>query len=365
MPDAPLHLPGLTLAPTWRVANPLPFARWALAILPPSDATAVSDNRGRRYPLQAGRGVGGDANCVVALALGAGEVVELTPIIDPAAKPVAGAQWEVSKSVLDNGRVRAEFGGSDRLERCCFDGRFVALVGPGFDVQGSVVSPMQVINRGPAFARLGKTWGTTEGPATMQISLMAHDDLLLFEIAAHSGVAITLSTTHELNVNTRAGMTVISGDDGRRGVAILAEAGDRVNVANGTVRLLGRDRGPTTIAMTRAQRLPDTNSLWLSAFAAMSTPVTVAEPPRPPLWRWTDLDGVVPVAEAAPKDWDGALTLHECANRAARVGWWPQRPLVVAMVQADGSETALQAQDGSFALDLAPLTTLTLHWRFA
>jgi hypothetical protein len=167
--------------------NPLPFPRPTPVVLPCPDQGdvpwGVQDQRGARHPLQV---VGGpDARALLAvLPLGALEGVDLRLIDDP----VPGVYWEVGRTVLDNGRVRAELDPLGQIVRLCCDGNFIDFAGPactprcdGLPLAGHAT--LSVVEDGPVRGRVTIERSGPQGTLRLTYSLLAHDDLL--RIDAH------------------------------------------------------------------------------------------------------------------------------------------------------------------------------------
>jgi hypothetical protein len=173
---------GPGTAPTRQGAwNPLPFARRATVVLPmPSGIApwAVEDERGQRHPVQVVEGPLG-RELLAMLPFGALEGLRLEPLHDP----VPGCNWEVSRTVLDNGHVRAELDPLGQVVRLCCDGHFIDLAGPAFQplCDGLPLSggaQLTVLEDGPVRARIDIGRSAPQGNLHLTYTLHAHDDVL-------------------------------------------------------------------------------------------------------------------------------------------------------------------------------------------
>jgi hypothetical protein len=161
--------------------NPLAFTRRALVSLavPPGTAPwGMRDSRGVRHPVQVVEGPLG-RELLLMPELGALEAVRLEPLYDP----VPGCHWEVSRTVLDNGRVRVELDPLGQIVRLCWDGRFASWAGPaaqplvdGLPLGGQAQAT--VLEEGPVRARLAVTRSTAQGTLHLVYTLHAHEDVL-------------------------------------------------------------------------------------------------------------------------------------------------------------------------------------------
>lgn len=160
--------------------NPLPFARYATVSLPMGDDApwAVEDDSGARHPVQVVEGPLG-RELLTVLPFGALEGRRLTPLDDP----VPGCHWEVSRTVLDNGRVRAEFDPLGQVVRLCCGGGFLDLAGPaiqplcdGLPLAGA--AQLTVLEDGPVRARIDVARATAQGHLHLTYTLHAHEDVL-------------------------------------------------------------------------------------------------------------------------------------------------------------------------------------------
>ena len=161
--------------------NPLPFSRHAAVALPMSTGIApwaVQDDRGSKHPVQVVEGPLG-RELLVVLPFGPLEGLRLDPLDDP----VPGCHWEVSCSVLDNGRLRVDIDSLGQVVRLCSDGNFLDLAGPAFQplcdglpLAGSAL--LTVLEDGPVRARIDVARSTPQGTLHVTYTLHAHDNVL-------------------------------------------------------------------------------------------------------------------------------------------------------------------------------------------
>lgn len=161
--------------------NPLAFTRRVVVSLPTPRGTApwgMRDSRGVRHPVQVVEGPLG-RELLLMPELGALEAVRLEALFDP----VPGCHWEVSRTVLDNGRVRVELDPLGQIVRLCWNGHFASWAGPaaqplidGLPLGGQSV--IMVLEEGPVRARLAVTRTTAHGTLHLIYTLHAHEDVL-------------------------------------------------------------------------------------------------------------------------------------------------------------------------------------------
>ncbi|MDA3961739.1 MAG: hypothetical protein PF961_13195 [Planctomycetota bacterium] len=162
--------------------NPLALQRRCTVSVPATPGLApwgLRDASGRSYPIQLAEGPLGRQFLSV-VDLGPLECRRLEPIDDP----VPGAHWEVSKKVLDNGRVRAEIDASGLIARLCIDGRFLPLSAPmpRPQIDGHTLIPtdstISVLEDGPVRGRILVTMEHPAGVLSLTYSLYAEEELL-------------------------------------------------------------------------------------------------------------------------------------------------------------------------------------------
>ncbi len=340
--------------------NPLAIARRAVVRLSGWPATpAVRAASGARFPAQAD----GDG-LLVELPLGALESVALEPHSDP----VAGCHWEVSASVLDNGRTRIELDRAGRIQRWCVDGAFAPLlspIGPSWD------SPtIAVLERGPVRARVR----VGHGAAWLDYVLHAHGD----------EVRIASSGVDHLTVALRHAARVVGGGIGPGAPVASAGADDRrwcvLTRLDGTVLAIAicDDRmqiGGDATAMTLspapgvelALRLPARRDPSPSVAALALAAAIAVDLPSVPVLRLIDAEALAPLAIGRAADLGLVLTLIECANAVGRAHVYPTGGVRAAWrVDAAGAKLAdlpLTAEGDGIELDHGPSETLLVRWR--
>ena len=183
------------------VWNPLAFTRRATVSLPSPPGTApagMRDNRGVRHPVQVVEGPLG-RELLLMPELGALEAVRLEPLF----APVAGCHWEVSRTVLDNGRVRVELDPLGQIVRLCWNGNFASWAGPavqpligGLPLGGQAM--IMVLEEGPVRARVTVTRSAPQGTLHLTYTLHAHEDVLRIAATWDGDADLTLDhpTTH-------------------------------------------------------------------------------------------------------------------------------------------------------------------------
>lgn len=181
--------------------NPLPFTRRTAVSLPLPHGIppwGMRDSRGVRHPVQVVEGPLG-RELLLMPGLGALESVRLEALFDP----VAGCHWEVSRTVLDNGRVRVELDPLGQIVRLCWDGHFASWAGPavqplvdGLPLGGQAQTT--VLEDGPVRARLAVTRTTPDGTLHLTYTLHAHEDVLRIAATWDGDAELTLEhpTTH-------------------------------------------------------------------------------------------------------------------------------------------------------------------------
>ena len=181
--------------------NPLPFARHAVVSLPIPSGTppwGLCDARGARHPVQIVEGpIGRELLTTIKLDALAATVFE--PLFDP----VPSCHWEVTRTVIDNGRVRAELDPLGQIVRLCTDGRFVDWSGPalqpllnGLPFSGQVTTT--VLEEGPVRARIAVNRVGPRGQLHVMYTLHAHDDILRVAVSwnGESEIVLDFPTTN-------------------------------------------------------------------------------------------------------------------------------------------------------------------------
>ena len=313
--------------------NPLAQARTALVTLPVgSRPWTLRASDGSLHPAQVVEGPSGP-ELVVALPLGALECTKLSEH----AEPVAGPAWEVGPTVLDNGRVRAEFDVQGHLVRLCVDGVFAEPLGPlaaamheGLPLEGTM--RVDVVESGPVRARLAMTLTAAEGLLRTTWTLHAQENCLRVQVVwsgegtvwiehptAHHGVELVVAgelppvRLAQAASVTEPGAGPIAGvryawlaDPGGRGLAVAAARGQTVEARDGLLRVVA------TPLATYALTIPDaTGATGLAALAQhLATPMRsfTGDEPAAPRLRLVG-EGLVPLWIHRPPDWAGELLL--------------------------------------------------------
>lgn len=371
------------------VCNPLAIARRMLVTLPaPMDAAPVGlrDQRGARHPVQAVDGAHG-RELLISLHLGALESVSLEPF-DHA---VAGCHWEVGSTVIDNGRVRAEFDHLGQVVRLCCDGRFVAWSGPalqatiaGVPVGGT--ASVSVLETGPVRARIGVTRTCDGGTLTLLYTVHAHEPVL--RVAATwdgpAGLrldcptpvyAAPLEIGGELSAwnvpqharGEHATMRPIAGlgwarlsDSDRHGLAVAGLPTMTVSAHAGCLSLHVAHRASFALG----ESAWPARDLGIAAWAlALNTPGQRTTRANPALLRLVG-DGVVPWWSARPDGWRGEILLGQPHNPGGRCTLYLSAHEAVRC-HLDGKTTPLRrtADGDGFELDLAAGGITAVRWR--
>jgi hypothetical protein len=328
---------------TW---NPLPFARQLVASLPMPRGTppwAVCDGQGARHPVQVVEGPLG-RELLTELTLDALACSRLTPVMDP----VAGGHWEVSRTVLDNGRVRAEFDPLGQLVRLCCDSRFCALSGPalhplldGLPLAASATTT--VLEEGPVRARVAVSRVGRQGALHLIYTLHAHEDVLRISASWDGSDELVLDhpTTH------RGGLLHLGAEPARwslpqsadlvqpggavqRGVrwaALGEEAGQYLALAAPRALALSAEAGHLRVHLERAASYAlTTGDHGFAGRGLARTALALAVPGRSftgegdlaGAFRLGGSEQLVAWWASRPPGWGGELLLAESEGRRAR-----------------------------------------------
>ncbi len=396
-PIPPLAGHGLADAGQLGAWNPLPFARRQVVSLPMPPGTApwgLRDQRGARHPVQVVEGPRGQ-ELLVELALGALECRRFAPDDDP----VAGANWEVSRTVLDNGRVRAELDPLGQIVRLCWDGRFARWAGPapqalvdGLPLSGG--SSITVLEDGPVRARLAVSRSGPQGTLHLTYTLHAHEDVLRVAVSWDGAGELVLDHPTPY----RDGELRVAGELAPWSMVQAARAGDEPAVVQPGVRwaTLGEGHGeafdglallgarPLSVsaqaghlrlhvggalayALAPARRLP--GSLGLGQLAlAIGVPGRVysGATDLPSALRLEHRGGVTPWWVGRPADWRGEVVLGDQSGAAGRCVLFAPGLTEAWRVDAGGSPLqrlpATPEADGA-ELDLAGHELAIVRWR--
>jgi hypothetical protein len=157
-------------------------------------ASGVVDHRGASHPAQDGQ---------IGIELEPGAATRFVP----AHGRISPAHWEVSATVLDNGRLRAEFDRAGRIVRLCWDGVFAqpASPWPGVSVIGdppacaarslddpAIDAKFQVLEDGPVTAWVSFHRQLADGVLNLSYRLDAHADSLDVAVLWHGEGPLSL-----------------------------------------------------------------------------------------------------------------------------------------------------------------------------
>jgi hypothetical protein len=375
--------------------NPLPFVRHLVASLPMPRGTppwAVEDGRGARHPVQVVEGPLG-RELLTELSLDALACSRLTPIPDP----VAGAHWEVSRTVLDNGHVRAEFDPLGQLVRLCCDSRFCALSGPalyplldGLPLAASATTT--VLEEGPVRARVAVSRVGGQGALHLIYTLHAHEEVLRISASWDGGDELVLDhpTTHRGGLlalgaepagwsRPQAADLVQPTGEVQRGVrwaALGEEAGQFLALASPRPLSLSAQAGHLRVHLERAASYAlSTGDHGFSGRGLARSALHLAVPGRsftgerdlPGPFRLGGTEQLVPWWASRPPGWGGELLLAESEGRRARATLFLGTGVREAhRVDAGGATldplTATPEGDG-FELDAGAHEILIIRWR--
>lgn len=368
--------------------NPLAFARRTVVALPAPRGTppwGLVDQRGVRTPVQVVEGPIG-RELLTSVQLGALEAVSFEPLYDP----VPGSHWEVNRTVIDNGRVRAELDPLGQIVRLCCDGRFVDWSGPALqalvdDLPLSGASTTTVLEDGPVRGRIAVTRSGERGTLHLTYTVHAHEPLLR--------VAATWDGTGELRLvcptMVRAGALEVAGELAAWQVPQHAIAGREPMLPIAGLRwaqLCEADRrglavlgmrpmtvssiaGRLSLHVERTASIALSESAWPAAVPgigqqalALATPARAAAAATPPVLRL--VGDVVPWWISRPDGWRGELLIGQ--QHALRTRCMLQVDATVAeRIDGRGRATALRrtADDDGFEIDLGPGDLASVRWR--
>jgi hypothetical protein len=368
--------------------NPIALARRAVVALPAPRGTppwGLLDQRGVRSPVQVVEGPVG-RELLTSVQLGALEAVSFEPLYDP----VPGSHWEVNRTVLDNGRVRAELDPLGQVVRLCCDGRFVDWSGPALqalvdDLPLSGTTTTTVLEDGPVRGRIAVTRTGEQGTLHLTYTVHAHEAILR--------VAATWDGAGELRLvcptMVRAAALELGGElagwqvlqhaiAGREAMlpiaglrwARLCEA-DRHGLAVIGMRpfTAAASGGRLSIHVERTASVALCESAWPSASSsicqlalALATPARAAAAATPPTLRL--VGDAVPWWIRRPVDGGGELLLGQ--PHGLRTRCLLQVEAVTAeRVDAHGRCTPLRrtGDDDGFEVDLGPGDLAVIRWR--
>ncbi len=382
--------PAATRAPALLgVCNPLAVARRMLVALPASEDAApvgLRDQRGARHAVQVVDGAHG-RELLTSVQLGALEAVTLESF-DHA---VAGSHWEVSSTVIDNGRVRAELDHLGQIVRLCCDGRFVAWSGPalqatiaGLPMGGAAT--ISVLETGPVRARIGVTRQCDGGSLQLLYTVHAHEPVLRvaatwdgpaglrldcptpvhaapLEIGGElSGWSVPQHARGDLEtLRPIAGLrwARLSGSD-RHGLAVSGQPTMTVSAHAGCLSL----HLANCASFALCESAWPVQDLGIAAWSlSLSTPGHLTTHANPALLRLAG-DGVVPWWSARPDGWRGEILLGQPHGLRGRCTLYLSAHEAVRC-HLDGNATPLRrtADGDGFEVDLAAGGITTVRWR--
>ena len=370
--------------------NPLPIARRALVALPAQRGTApwgLVDQRGGRHPVQVVEGPIG-RELLTSVALGALEAVTFEPLDDP----VAGGHWEVSRTVIDNGHVRAELDPLGQVVRLCCDGRFVDWSGPALqalvdDLPLAGQTTTTVLEDGPIRGRVAVTRVSERGTLHLTYTVHAHEPVLRVAVTWDGDGEVrllcpTVVRADRLQVGgelagwsvpqhadaARAPMAPISGlrwarlaEHDRRGLAVLGLRPMTISAHAGRL-FLHVDRIANVALCESAWPHPSPAIGHLAL--CLSAPARAAATAIPPAMRLVGNE-VVPWWITRPAGWQGELQLgQQLLQRGRCVLFVPDSHEAVRCNPKGGSSPLRRTADGDgFEIDLAPGELATIRWR--
>ncbi len=325
---------------------------------------------------------------MTSVTLGALEAVTFEPLDDP----VPGSHWEISRTVLDNGHVRAELDPLGQVVRLCCDGRFVAWSGPALqalldDLPLASQTTTTVLEDGPIRGRVAVTRVSERGTLHLTYTLHAHEAVLR--------VAVTWDGEGEMRLlcptMVRADPLQVAGELAGWSLPQHADAA-RMPMAPIAglrwARLAGQDRrglavfglrpmtisahaGRVSVHVQRIASIALCESAWpLSAPAigqwalSLSTPARAAATAIPPALRLIGND-VVPWWIARPAGWRGEVRLgQQHLLRGHGVLVVPgSHEAVRCDATGAGSPLRRSADGDGFEFELAPGELTTIRWR--
>lgn len=369
--------------------NPLALARRTVVALPvPPDGVpaGLRDQRGARHAVQPIDGPGG-RGLLTSLALGALEAV----LFEPLDEAVPGSHWEVTPTVIDNGRVRAELDALGRVVRLCCDGRFVDWAGPALqamvgDQPLSGTCTISVLESGPIRGRIVVTRSGGHGTLRLTYSLHAHEPVLRLSVAWDGDTDLRLECPTMVQAAPLEAGGELSGwsvpqharaDGGRmaaiaglrwarlreadqRGLAVFGLQPMRVSAAAGRLSLhIARSASIALCESAWPNHAPGIAPLSLS----LATPAVAAGIAIAPRLRLVG-DGVIPWWLSRPDDWAGEVLLGQPHALRARCILHVNAGEAVRMDGRGGATALRRTGDGDgFEVELGTGEVATVRWR--
>jgi hypothetical protein len=370
--------------------NPLPFARRAVVALPVPRGTppwGLVDQRGVRHPVQVVEGPLG-RELLTSVTLGALEAVSFSALFDP----VPAAHWEVNRTVLDNGRVRAELDPLGQVVRLCCDGRFVDWSGPalqplidGMPFSGQATTT--VLEDGPIRGRVVVTRISERGTLNLTYTLHAHEDVLRVA-ATWDGDAdlqvicptvlrgAPLEAAGELASwmqpqRALAGQPAMTPLAGLRWARLRDSTGHGLAVIGLRPLTLAAQNGRLSIHVERTASfalvesgIPARSGAMGRLALGLAVPARAAAAAIPAVLRMGD-DGVVPWWISRPAEWRGEVLLGHQHDHHIRCTFQVAGATEMARRELNGSLRPLPvAADGDgIELDLGPGELAWIRWR--
>jgi hypothetical protein len=368
--------------------NPLALARRAVVSLPAPRGTApwgLRDHRGARHPVQVVEGPLG-RELLTSVHLGALESVTFEPLYDP----VPSCHWEVSRTVIDNGRVRAELDPLGQVVRLCCDGRFVDWSGPGLqalvdDLPLAGSATTTVLEDGPVRGRIAVTRVSERGTLHLTYTVHAHEPLLRVS-ATWDGeadlrlICPTMVRAAPLEVGGeyagwqlpqhaiagREAMTPLAGlrwarlsEADHRGLAMLGLRPMTVSALAG--RLALHVERTASVALCESAMLEHATGI-AQLTLALSTPARAAAAATAAVLRV--VGDVVPYWVARPSDWCGEMVIIQPHGLRTRCTLYVTAQEAVRR-DLRGAVTALRrtAEGDGFDLDLTAGDLAIIRWR--
>jgi len=369
--------------------NPLAVARRALVALPAPRGTApwgLRDQRGARLPVQVVEGPLG-RELLTSVQLGALESVTFEPLFDP----VPGSHWEVSRTVIDNGHVRAELDPLGQVVRLCCDGRFVDWSGPALqamvdDLPLAGSTTTTVLEDGPVRGRIAVTRTGERGTLHLTYTVHAHEAVLRVSATWDGDADLRLSCPTmvraaplevggELSgwiipqhaIAGRDAMTPIAGlrwarlcEADRRGVAMLGLRPMTVSAFAGRLSL--HVERTASIALCESAWPANAPGIAQQALA-LGTPARAVGVATAPVLRLVG-DGVVPWWIGRPVDWRGELLLGQPHGLRGRCIIYVTAQEAVRQDLRGGVTPLRRTPEGDgFEVDLTAGDVTTIRWR--
>lgn len=322
--------------------NPLPFARTCTVALAKTGRTApwgFIDESGRTYPVQVIQGATG-SQLLTLVPLGALESRSLATHDEP----VAGAHWEITDRVLDNGIMRAEFSTAGTVQRLLLHQSFIDLAGPWMEpwFEGEALSgevDIRVIESGPVRARVVVTHESRRGVLRTTYTCIANDDALQVTAtwtgdvgrlwlrhptsrhieplqAANDSAPWSTPQSHHVafpGANEQYGVRWARLGSDACAPAFAAARPLSMRCEDGVIDILVE--GPTSYCVAPASATRGGLDLGRRSIHLGLPARATAGPANPPLLRWAEAEELIPTWIRRPSGWLGELLLCEQSGR--------------------------------------------------